>query len=114
MAGVLVEANKENFRDLVAQGLVLVDVWGPQCRPCIALLPHVERMAEQRPDLAVVKLDSSQNRRLCMELRLMGLPVFLLFHDGREVGRLGAPDLTAQQLEQWLDETLETLGKGVS
>jgi thioredoxin 1 len=114
VAGVLVEANKENFRDLVAQGVVLVDVWGPQCRPCIALLPHVERMAEQRADLTVVKLDSSQNRRLCMELRLMGLPVFLLFQDGREVGRLAAPDLTAQQLEQWLDETLEALGKGVS
>jgi thioredoxin 1 len=77
-------------------------------------MPHVERIAEQRPELTVVKLDSSQNRRLCMELRLMGLPVFLLFQDGREVGRLGAPDLTAAQLEQWLDQTLQALGEGVS
>lgn len=108
------EATKENFRDTVAQGTVLVDVWGPQCRPCIALLPHVERLAAARMDLKVVKLDSSQARRLCMELRVMGLPAFLLFQDGGEVARLAAPDLTAPQLEQWLDETLESLEKEVS
>jgi thioredoxin 1 len=108
------EATRDNFRDNVAQGTVLVDVWGPQCRPCIALLPHVERLAAARTDLKVVKLDSSQARRLCMELRVMGLPAFLLFQDGREVARLAAPDLTAPQLEQWLDETLESLGKEVS
>lgn len=114
MAGTLVEVTKENFRELTADGTVLVDVWGPQCRPCIALMPHVERIAESRPELKVVKLDSTKARRLCMELRLMGLPVFLLFQDGREVARLGAPDLTAAQLDEWLDTTLEGLGKEVS
>jgi thioredoxin 1 len=107
VAGALAEATKENFRDLVARGVVLVDVWGPQCRPCIALMPHVERIAEARPDLTVVQLDSTKARRLCMELRVMGLPAFLLFQDGREVARIAAPD-------RWLDETLEALGKGVS
>lgn len=114
MPEALIEANKENFRELVSSGMVLVDVWGPQCRPCIALLPHVERVAAARTDLKVIKLDSSKNRRLCMDLRLMGLPVFLLFQDGREAARLSAPDLTGAQLDQWLDENLEALGKGVS
>ena len=107
----MIEATKENFRDVVASGTVLVDVWGPQCRPCLALMPHVERLAAARSDLTVAKLDSSQARRLCMELRVMGLPAFLLFRDGREVARLAAPDLTIQQVERWLDDVL---GKGVS
>lgn len=114
MAGALTEATKETFRDLVARGVVLVDVWGPQCRPCIALMPHVERLAESRPDLTVVKLDSTKARRLCIELRVMGLPAFILFQDGREVARIAAPDLTAPPLERWLDETIEALRKGVS
>jgi thioredoxin 1 len=114
VAGALAEATKENFRDLVAQGVVLVDVWGPQCRPCIALLPDVERLAAARADISVVKLDSTKARRLCIELRVMGLPAFLLFQDGREVARVAAPDLTAPQLERWLDDTLQALGKGVS
>ena len=112
MAGALTEATKENFRELVAEGVVLVDVWGPQCGPCLALMPDVERLALARSDLRVIKLDSSKARRLCIELRVMGLPAFLLFQDGREVARLAAPDLTASRLMEWVDATLATIANG--
>lgn len=102
------EATRDNFKDLVAQGLVLVDVWGPQCAPCVALEPHVRRIAEARPDLKVVKLEAPKARRLCMELKLMGLPVFLLFRDGREIGRLSGPEVTAERLKAWIDETIKS------
>ena len=111
MAGVLTEATKENFRVIVAQGRVVVDVWGPQCAPCIALIPEVEALARSRPDVTFVKLDSSQARRLCIELRVMGLPAFLLFQDGREVARIAGQDVTGARLAQWLDETLSGNGK---
>ena len=111
MAGVLAEATKETFRDIVAQGRVVVDVWGPRCAPCIALMPDVEGLARSRPDVKFVKLDSSQARRLCMELRVMGLPAFLLFHDGHELGRIAGQDLDAARLAQWLDDTLPADGK---
>ncbi len=102
----LVEVTKENFDDLVAQGTVLVDVWGPDCRPCIALMPHVEKMAEARAaDLSIVKLEAPTARRLCMTLKVMGLPAFLLFRDGAEIGRLSGNDITPASLEAWLDET---------
>jgi len=108
----LAEATKENFRELVAEGVVLVDVWGPLCGPCLALMPDVERLAAARSDVRAVKLDSSKARRLCMELRVMGLAAFLLFQDGREIGRLAAPDLTAARLTEWLDASLDTLAQG--
>ena len=111
MAGVLAEATKETFRDIVARGRVVVDVWGPQCAPCIALEPQVEALARSRPQVRFVKLDSSQARRLCMELRVMGLPAFLLFQDGREVARIAGQDVDAARLTQWLDETLMADGK---
>jgi thioredoxin-like negative regulator of GroEL len=111
VAGVLAEATKENFRDMVAQGCVVVDVWGPQCAPCIALMPAVEALAQSRPDVKFVKLDSSQARRLCMELRVMGLPAFLLFQDGREVARIAGLEVNVARLTQWLDETLIVHGK---
>ena len=111
MAGVLAEATKETFRDLVAQGRVVVDVWGPQCAPCLALMPAVEALARSRPEVTFVKLDSSQARRLCIELRVMGLPAFLFFQDGREVARIAGQDLNATRLTQWLEETLTANGK---
>jgi thioredoxin-like negative regulator of GroEL len=104
------EVTKENFRELVSTGRVLVDVWGPRCAPCLALMPDVERLAQSRPELRVAKLDSSKARRLCIELRVMGLPAFLLFQDGREIGRLAEPDLTAARLTEWLDHTLDAHG----
>jgi len=111
VAGLLTEATKDNFREFVAQGQVLVDVWGPQCAPCIALMPDVEALAQSHPDVKFVKLDSSQARRLCIELRVMGLPAFLLFRDGREVARHAGQTVTAASLTQWLDDTLALSGK---
>ncbi len=108
--GEVVEATKETFRDLVADGPVLVDVWGPECRPCFALMPHVEGLAAERPELTVVKLEAPKARRLCMELRVMGLPAFLLFHGGEEIGRLSGADITPASLETWVDETLSGAG----
>ena len=98
------EATKDDFFELVADGTVLVDVWGPSCQRCLALFPHVDALATDRPDLRVVKLEAPKARRICMELRLMGLPAFLLFRDGQEVGRLADPNLTADQLDTWLAE----------
>jgi thioredoxin 1 len=102
--GDVVAATKETFRDLVSDGLVLVDVWGPDCRPCLALMPEVERLAAERAELAVVKLEAPTARRLCMELRVMGLPAFLLFRGGEEVSRINGDDITPSTLEAWLDE----------
>ena len=105
--GAVMEATREDFRDLVADGVVLVDVWGPSCATCLALMPKVEALAEARDDLRVVKLEAPKARRLCIELKLMGLPAFLLFRDGEEVARLADPDLEPAQLDAWLDEVLD-------
>lgn len=104
---VVAEATKDNFRDLVAEGTTLVDVWGPDCQPCLALRPLVERLAKERAsELRVVALEAPKARRLCMELRMMGLPVFLLFRDGEELGRISGASVNAESLLTWLDSTL--------
>lgn len=104
------EATRETFHDLVAEGVTLVDVWGPLCQPCIALRPHVEQLAEDRAgELKVVALEAPANRRLCLEMRLMGLPTFLLFRDGTEIGRLTGNDINATRLDGWIDATVGAL-----
>jgi thioredoxin 1 len=107
MPGTLPEVTKENFREVVSEGTTLVDMWGPDCTTCLALMPDVERIAEEKQDVKVVTLEAPKARRLCMELKVMGLPAFLLFRDGEEVGRLAGPSLSAPALEEWLNENLE-------
>ena len=104
----IIDATRENFRDLVATGTVLVDVWGPDCRPCLALFPHVATLAQKYAgEIQVVKLEATKARRLCMELSIMGMPAFLLFRVGEEVARLSDPALTPLRLNQWLDDQRE-------
>ena len=100
------EATRENFDELVESGTTLVDVWGPECRPCLALMPHVEKVAAAREDLRVVKLEAPKARRVCIRLGVHGLPTFLLLRDGEEFARLSASAISPAQLDDWLDENL--------
>ncbi len=105
---LVTEATKETFRDLVAEGQVLVDVWGPDCQPCLRMMPHVEKLAEESGGtLRVVKVEAPKARRLCMELKVMGLPAFLLFRDGEEVARINGTQVTEEGLTSWLNEKTE-------
>lgn len=90
-----------------APGPVLVDFWGPQCKPCLALMPAVERLAERfAGQVRVVKVNAHENRRLCINLRVMGLPAFLLFRDGKEIKRLAGDAVTSRDLERLLAEAV--------
>jgi thioredoxin 1 len=112
--GAVSEATRENFDELVASGTALVDVWGPDCRPCLALKPHVEKLAEARDDLTVVMLEAPKARRVCIRLKVHGLPTFLLMHDGEEVARLSESTISPTQLNDWLDKSLDKMREEVS
>jgi len=112
--GAVSEATRENFDELVASGTTLVDVWGPDCKPCLALKPHVEKLAAARDDIAVVMLEAPKARRVCIRLKVHGLPTFLLMQDGEEISRLSASTITPNQLKDWLDKSLEERKEEVS
>lgn len=88
---MLVEVTRETFAPEVLEERVpvLVDFWGPACRPCLALMPVVEKIAASHAgSLKVVKVNAAQNRRLCVDLKVLTLPTFLVFKGGQEVARL--------------------------
>jgi len=107
---MLKEVNKDNFDQEVAVSRqpVLVDFWGPRCGPCLALMPYVEKMASTYADvLKVVKVDASQNRRLCLNLRVMNLPTYLLFKDDKEVDRLTG-EVSREKLEGFVSDFVKS------
>ena len=90
---------------------VVVDFWGPRCGPCLALMPWVESLAEDLADrVAIVKLNSAENRRLCVELRVLGLPTFLFYRDGTEVRRLTGDGCTPKAIAATLREVAPEIG----
>jgi thioredoxin 1 len=105
----MIEVNKENFPSEVLESNkpVLVDIWGPSCQPCLELMPEVEELSKTYDEkVKVVKLNSVENRRLCMELRVIGLPSFLVFKEGKEVARLGGKEVNIQAIEDLLQNAI--------
>jgi thioredoxin 1 len=89
--GELPLVTTETFGDEVEASSVpvLLDFWGPRCAPCIALDPFVEELrAELEGRVKVAKVIAPDNRKLCIDLQVGGLPTFLAFKGGQEVDRL--------------------------
>jgi thiol-disulfide isomerase/thioredoxin len=86
-----------------SEGVVFVDVWGPKCAPCLALGPTYEALADQFDDRGrFLKLEAPANRMACVDLGVMGMPTFLAFRNGSEVGRLSGESINQAELEAWV------------
>jgi thioredoxin 1 len=106
----MVEASADTFKDLIAEGNVLVDFWGPRCQPCLAMMPTVAQLeAEAGGEVKVVKVDATENREICRALKVFGLPTYVLLRDGEELARLTG-EVSRDQIEQ----AFETLRGGVA
>lgn len=104
-----IELNRENFEAEVNESdkPVLVDFWGPQCRPCLALMPHVEELEKDyEGKLKLAKINAAENRMLCAKLRVMGLPTYLLYKDGVEVERLTGENVTVNEIKKAVNALL--------
>ncbi len=103
------ETSLDNFEEKVVLSShpVMVDFWGPQCKPCLALMPYVESLNEQYPGIDIVKVDASKNRRLCLKLKVLSLPTFLFYNRGKEVARLTG-GVTRESLTREIEKLLES------
>ena len=105
-----IEINTDSFEKEVIQSEVpvLVDFWGPQCALCLALMPYVEGLSEKYgANLKISKIDASKNRRLCLNLKVFGLPTFLFYKNGKEMDRLTGGDLKMDDIETSIKKIIE-------
>ena len=104
----MIEATVDTFAGLSAVGDVLVDIWGPQCQPCLALMPAVEALEATYGDrVRFLKVNAPDNRKVCRDLRVAGLPAYLTMRDGVEVERLTSNGTTPEQIEQAIIRLLD-------
>ncbi len=99
----MLEVNSDSFKQEVLQSEkpVVVDFWGPRCAPCLALMPQVEKLEEAcAGTVKFVKVDASRNRRLCLELKVLGLPTYLFYKNGEGVARISGGEVKIQDIEE--------------
>jgi len=102
---LLREIHEADFEREVLQSdvPVLVDFFTPPCAPCKALLPVLERVAGNHPDLRVVKVNAWDNPPLCARFKIVGVPALLFFRNGENVLRMeGFDETTERRIEDGL------------
>lgn len=82
----MLELNKENFEEEVVnfkEKPVFVDFWGDKCETCKQLMPDVHKLEEKYGDkIKFTSLNTSQNRRLAISQKVLGLPTMIVYVNG--------------------------------
>ncbi len=97
----MLELDKDNFEAEVTQSNlpVVLDFWGPQCGPCLALMPDVERLAENyEGKIKFCKVNVAGNRRLCISLKVISVPTIMFYKGGECVKRLVGDDVSIEAI----------------
>ena len=106
---------KTNLTDLTKQlqsgkyMLFFTANWCPDCRFIKPAMPAIEA---EYPDYTFLKVDRDENIDLAGEMGIMGIPSFVAYSDGQEIGRFNNGDRkTKQEVESFINSLASTVEK---
>ena len=81
--------NKDNFEleVLKSEKPVLLDFWAAWCGPCRMVLPIVDEIAAEHPEIKVCKINVDENPELAAQFQVMSIPSLFVMKDGQVVNQ---------------------------
>ena len=84
-----INISKENFQEEVVNSNkpVLLDFWAPWCGPCRMVVPILEEIAQERPEIKGGKINVDEQPELARQFRVMNIPTLVMIKDGKITGQ---------------------------
>lgn len=81
--------NKQEFEKIInSDKKVIVNFSAKWCAPCKKMAPYLTKMQEElKGKMALIRLDADEHKTLLETMKLDGLPVILVYENGKEVWR---------------------------
>lgn len=76
----MLDITLDNFEQEVTKSdvPVLIDFWAPWCVNCKTLLPNLEKISEENPNVKFVKVNVDEYPEIAGKYKVMGLPTIAL------------------------------------
>ncbi|WP_188456502.1 thioredoxin family protein [Virgibacillus oceani] len=75
--------------------------WCPDCRVIEPVMPEIEN---SYPDITFIMIDRDRFIEVCQEYEVFGIPSFIAFNDGKEIGRFVSKDRkTKEEITEFIE-----------
>ena len=81
--------NSSEFKEIVKEGLTIVDFFATWCGPCKMLAPIFESLSKEMSDkVDFAKIDIDRSLEIAQEYKVVSVPTMIIFKNGKEVQRM--------------------------
>ncbi|KOY72905.1 Thiol-disulfide isomerase and thioredoxin [Apilactobacillus kunkeei DSM 12361 = ATCC 700308] len=96
--------NLAELKKTVSDGKYMLFFSADWCPDCSFIKPAMPEIEAEYPDYKFIAVDRDQNIDLAADLAIFGIPSFVAFENGEEIGRYVNKDRkTKKQVEEFID-----------
>lgn len=94
----------EQYHEVITNENAIILFTANWCPDCMVIKPFMPSIVEKYNEYNFYTINRDQLMDLCVELEIFGIPSFVAFKDGQEVGRfVNKERKTRQQIEGFIE-----------